>query len=163
MEWSATPGNKSPIKKALKGRNNHLTTPFALSGLGFFARLPRALPWAISFGPFRAIAINAFTCQCQQVWANPKNQWYTRIICSDLSNTAGTSRRRCFTMTTPTIFDELRRVRHQISGQLGHDPRNIVAYYAKLQSTVASRMIDLSGEAKTKKPDDTNKLQSNDD
>ncbi|MEN9671757.1 MAG: hypothetical protein RL553_22 [Planctomycetota bacterium] len=66
-------------------------------------------------------------------------------------------------MTTPTIFDELRRVRHQISGQLGHDPRKIVAYYSKLQSTVANRMIDLSGEAKTKKPDDTNKLQSNDD
>jgi len=66
-------------------------------------------------------------------------------------------------MTPPTIFDELRRVRHQISGLLGHDPRNIVAYYAKLQSMVANRTIDLSGEAKTKKPDDTNKLQSSDD
>ena len=54
MERSATPGNQSPNKQALKGRNG-LTTPFALSGLGFFAWLPRALPWAISFSPFRAI------------------------------------------------------------------------------------------------------------
>jgi lipopolysaccharide export system protein LptA len=66
-------------------------------------------------------------------------------------------------MTTPTIFEELRRVRHQISGKLGHDPRNIVAYYAKLQSMVANRTIDLSGDAKMKKPDNTNKFQSNED
>ncbi len=61
-------------------------------------------------------------------------------------------------MTPPTILDELRRVRHQISGQIGHNPRNIVNYYAQLQSSVANRMIDLSGEAKTKKTSDPNKL-----
>ena len=55
MEAERNPGYSSPIKQALKGRNSRLTAPFALSGLGFLAHLPRALPWAISFCPFRAI------------------------------------------------------------------------------------------------------------
>ena len=57
MERSEAPGNKSPINQALKGRDNQQPNPFALSGLGvLLGHFPRALPWAISFCPFRANA-----------------------------------------------------------------------------------------------------------
>ena len=50
-------------------------------------------------------------------------------------------------MTDEPLLDEIRRVRHQISASIGHDPRRIVAYYAELQRQHQGRVIDLSGEA----------------
>ena len=47
---------------------------------------------------------------------------------------------------TPPILEEIRRVRHEISAQIGHDPRRIVEYYAELQRTVSARTVNLSGE-----------------
>ena len=49
-------------------------------------------------------------------------------------------------MTDEPLLDEIRRVRHQISASIGHDPRRIVAYYAELQRQHQGRVIDLSGE-----------------
>ena len=49
-------------------------------------------------------------------------------------------------MTHEPLLDEIRRVRHEISAELGHDPRKIAAYYTDLQRLHRSRMVDLSGE-----------------
>ena len=47
---------------------------------------------------------------------------------------------------TPPILEEVRRVRHEISAEIGRDPRRIVEYYAELQRAVSARTINLSGE-----------------
>ncbi len=49
-------------------------------------------------------------------------------------------------MTHEPLLDEIRRVRHEISAEIGHDPRKIAAYYAELQRQYQGRVVDLSGE-----------------
>ncbi len=41
----------------------------------------------------------------------------------------------------PTI-DRIREVRHQISAELGHDPKRVVAYYAELEKELSGRFVD---------------------
>ena len=49
-------------------------------------------------------------------------------------------------MTTPPILQELRRVRHEISAEIGHDPKRILEYYAALQASVKSRTVNLADQ-----------------
>ena len=49
-------------------------------------------------------------------------------------------------MSSEPLLDEIRRVRHEISREVDHDPRKIVAYYANLQHSVIGRIVNLSGE-----------------
>jgi hypothetical protein len=49
-------------------------------------------------------------------------------------------------MTTPPILEEVRRVRHEISAEIGHDPKRIREYYAALQSSVRSRTVNLANQ-----------------
>ena len=56
-------------------------------------------------------------------------------------------------MTHEPLLDEIRRVRHEISAELGHDPRKIAAYYADLQRQYQGRVVDLSGEVVVTKPE----------
>ena len=46
----------------------------------------------------------------------------------------------------PPILDEIRRVRHAISAEFGHDPRKIVAHYRELQRRLGLKVVNLSGE-----------------
>jgi len=41
----------------------------------------------------------------------------------------------------PTI-DHIREVRHQISADLGHDPKKVVAFYAELEKELTGRFVD---------------------
>ena len=50
-------------------------------------------------------------------------------------------------MTQRTILEEIRHIRHVISEEIGHDPRRIAEYYAKLQADLKSRVINRSGES----------------
>ena len=38
-------------------------------------------------------------------------------------------------------FERIRRVRHDISEEFGHDPRRLVDYYIELQASHADRMV----------------------
>lgn len=49
-------------------------------------------------------------------------------------------------MTTPPILEEVRRVRREISAEIGHDPKRIRGYYAALQASVRSRTINLADQ-----------------
>jgi hypothetical protein len=49
-------------------------------------------------------------------------------------------------MTTPPILQEIRRVRQEISAEIGHDPKRIREYYAALQASVKSRTINLADQ-----------------
>jgi hypothetical protein len=55
-------------------------------------------------------------------------------------------------MTPRTILEEIRHVRHAISGEIGHDPRRIVDYYASLQADLKARLINRSGESTLTSP-----------
>ena len=52
-------------------------------------------------------------------------------------------------MTNRPILDEIRRVRHAVSEEIGHDPRQIVQYYADLQKSLGERIVNLVGESKS--------------
>lgn len=41
----------------------------------------------------------------------------------------------------PTI-DEIRRVRHEMSAEYGHDPRRILEYFASIQDRVKNRLVN---------------------
>ena len=41
----------------------------------------------------------------------------------------------------PTI-DEIRRVRHEMSAEYGHDPRRMLEYFASIQDRVKDRLVD---------------------
>lgn len=46
--------------------------------------------------------------------------------------------------TTPPsdpVIDEVRKVRHRISEECGHDPERLVAYYLELQKQFRDRLI----------------------
>ena len=49
-------------------------------------------------------------------------------------------------MTNEPLLDEIRRVRHEISAEIGHDPHRVVEYYSKLQQSLRERVVNLSGE-----------------
>ncbi len=49
-------------------------------------------------------------------------------------------------MTSPSILEELRRVRHEISNEIGHDPKRLLEYYASLQESVRFRTINLADQ-----------------
>lgn len=49
-------------------------------------------------------------------------------------------------MTTPPILEEVRRVRHEISAEIGHDPKRLREYYATIQNSVRSRTINLADQ-----------------
>jgi hypothetical protein len=49
-------------------------------------------------------------------------------------------------MTTPPILEEVRRVRHAISAEVGHDPRRLREYYASIQNSLRSRTINLADQ-----------------
>lgn len=40
------------------------------------------------------------------------------------------------------ILDEIRRVRHEMSAEIGHDPRRIVDYYAELSAKYSDRLVN---------------------
>lgn len=49
-------------------------------------------------------------------------------------------------MTTPPILEEIRRVRHAISAEIGYDPAKIVDYFASIQERHTDRMINLADQ-----------------
>ena len=49
-------------------------------------------------------------------------------------------------MTTPPILDEIRRVRHEMSAEIGHDPNRIVDYFASIQNKNARRIVNLADQ-----------------
>jgi hypothetical protein len=42
------------------------------------------------------------------------------------------------------VIDEIREVRHRISERCNHDPKELVAYYMKLQEQHRDRLIDFT-------------------
>jgi hypothetical protein len=38
-------------------------------------------------------------------------------------------------------LEEIRRVRHQISAELGHDPKKLLDYYRKLEAEYPDRLV----------------------
>lgn len=44
-------------------------------------------------------------------------------------------------MTEEPILDEIRRVRHELSERLDHDPRRVLEYYEKLQQRDGGRIV----------------------
>ena len=52
-------------------------------------------------------------------------------------------------MTTPPILEEIRRVRHAMSAEIGHDPKRIVEYYAAIQQRNADRLVNLVDQKKS--------------
>lgn len=40
------------------------------------------------------------------------------------------------------ILDEIRRVRHEMSAEIGHDPRRIADYYAELSAKYSDRIVN---------------------
>jgi hypothetical protein len=49
-------------------------------------------------------------------------------------------------MMSLTILDEIRRVRHAMSAEIGHDPNKIVDYFASMQRKYAKRLINLADQ-----------------
>jgi hypothetical protein len=49
-------------------------------------------------------------------------------------------------MTTSPIPEEVRRVWHEISGEVGHDPKQLREYYAQIQKSVRTRTINLADQ-----------------
>ncbi|MFL5537527.1 MAG: hypothetical protein ACJ8J0_00960 [Longimicrobiaceae bacterium] len=50
------------------------------------------------------------------------------------------------TPTDPTLA-RIRRVRHEISAECGHDPYKLVEYYIGLQEQHRERLVDTGGSA----------------
>ena len=42
---------------------------------------------------------------------------------------------------TDTGLEEIRRVRHEISAEIGHDPKRLLEYYRKLEAEYADRFV----------------------
>ena len=59
-------------------------------------------------------------------------------------------------MTTPPILDEIRRVRHEMSAEINHDPVRLVEYFAALEKQNAFRVVNLADQGpKGRKKDPT--------
>ena len=50
---------------------------------------------------------------------------------------------------TPPILEEIRRVRHEMSAEWGHDRQRIVEYFAKLQQEIQGRIINFGAQETT--------------
>ena len=44
-------------------------------------------------------------------------------------------------MKPDPVIDEIRRIRHEISAEHGHDPRKLVEHYVKLQEQYEDRLV----------------------
>jgi len=49
------------------------------------------------------------------------------------------------------VLDEIRRVRHEISAEVGHDPDRLVEYYMRLQEQHGDRLVDTLDPAQPQK------------
>ncbi len=49
-------------------------------------------------------------------------------------------------MIKPPILEEIRRVRHAMSTEIGHDPAKIVDYFASIQRRNAHRLVNLADQ-----------------
>jgi len=45
-------------------------------------------------------------------------------------------------MKPDPIIDEIRRVRHELSAEIGHDPRRLPELYAAIQDECSDRLLD---------------------
>ncbi len=50
-------------------------------------------------------------------------------------------------MKADPVIDEIRRVRHAMSAEIGHNPGRLLDYYADLQERCQDRLVDYGGEA----------------
>ncbi len=50
-------------------------------------------------------------------------------------------------MRADPVIDEIRRVRHAMSAEIGHDPQKLLDYYAELQNRCQDRLVDFGGES----------------
>jgi len=50
---------------------------------------------------------------------------------------------------TPPILQEIRRVRHEMSAEWGHDPRRMVEYFAELQKEFKGRIVNFGASETT--------------
>jgi len=50
-------------------------------------------------------------------------------------------------MKADPVIDEIRRVRHAMSAEIGHDPRKLLDYYADLQNRCQDRLVDFGDES----------------
>ncbi len=57
-------------------------------------------------------------------------------------------------MTKLSVLDELRRVRHEVSGKIGHDPHQIVQYYADLQKSLGGRVVNFGDDSQASQAKD---------
>lgn len=46
---------------------------------------------------------------------------------------------------TESTLERIRRVRHEISAECGHDPQKLVEYYIKLQERHRERLVSTPG------------------
>jgi len=54
-------------------------------------------------------------------------------------------------MEDDPIIDEIRRVRHRISEECGHDPKTLVGYFMKIQEAYKDRLRKSAGDSRTVK------------
>jgi hypothetical protein len=47
---------------------------------------------------------------------------------------------------TPPILEEIRRVRHEMSAEWGHDPQRIVEYFANLQREFQGQIVNFGAQ-----------------
>jgi hypothetical protein len=52
-------------------------------------------------------------------------------------------------MDDDPIIDEIRRVRHRISEECGHDPKTLVEYFMKIQEQYRDRLIKPDPDSET--------------
>ena len=50
------------------------------------------------------------------------------------------------------VVDEIRRIRHQISEEHGHDPKRLVAYYIEFQKQFKDRLINTKQKSNDSDP-----------
>jgi len=63
-------------------------------------------------------------------------------------------------MTTPSILEEIQRVRHEMSAAIGHDPAGIVNYFASIQKRLASRIVNLADQGPKRRRKDCTEADS---
>jgi hypothetical protein len=54
-------------------------------------------------------------------------------------------------ITKDPALEAVRRVRHEISEEMGHDPRRLLEYYRRLEAEYAERLVH-STEGTTREP-----------
>lgn len=48
-------------------------------------------------------------------------------------------------MKPDPVIDEIRRIRHEMSAEMDHDPKRLLEYYADIQSRYQSQLADYGG------------------